>query len=230
MNYKNSVKRSIKRSNIKFLILYTLLALLSGSGALSFFTTGDSLNLLDLIPVPSTIAGGIFLVLFLFLIYLDLQALIAAIQGKAYLEWLDSVERLGNPESVLEYVETMPKCELCTHGDFRCDEKYVAYSLGDIAILQPAQNIVWGYLQAPSSKTSSRRDSAPKTNETQNVVLRLNNRKNMIIRTKNKENAEKLLEFVHTCSPDMTTEYSAKLENIYAKNPDKLRKPQRKPE
>lgn len=225
MNYKNSIKRSITRSNIKFLILYTLLALIAGSGALSFFTTGNSLNLLDLIPVPSTIAGGIFLVLFLLLLYLDIQTLLSTVRSSAYADWLDNLNRLGDPDSILDYVEHMPKSSLCTQGDFRCDENYVAYSLGDLAVLQPSRNIVWGYLQAPASKTSYKKDATHKTNEPPNVVLRLTNRQNIIVRTKNQENAKKLLDYIQTCSPDMTTEYSAKLENLYAKNPEKLRKP-----
>ena len=222
MNYRDKIRRNIRRANIKYLIIYTVFALIAGSGAYYFFTEGQSMKLLDLIPVPAPVSGAIFLILCAFLANLDAHTLAGILHERAFSKLMEDIKKFGKPEEVFSYVEQMPKSELCSQGDFRCDKKYVAFALSDLALIQPTRNLVWGYLQAPA-KTSKRLTEQDLKN-VRNVVLRFKNKDTLIVRTKSQENAEKLLAYVEECCPTMTSGYSYKLETVYKKNPENLRK------
>lgn len=224
MSYQDYVKRNIRRAGIRSVLLYTILALLSGLSALSFFTSGNSVELLDMLPIPANVSGTIFLIVFLFVTAVDLQAIWAAVQNKAYRQLLDGVKKFGAPDSVFAYVEQMPKSELCSLGDFRCDKKYTAYTRGDVAILQPTRNIVWGYLQGPSAKSDSRKHSEPKTNVPYNIVICFKTGDILTLRAKDKERAEKLLASIEELSPTMAVGYSSKLAALFKRDPEKVRK------
>ncbi len=226
MNYQNTIKENIKRAQIKSLIIYAILLLISASGAYACFTSGQTVRLLDMIPVPPTFSGVFFVVITAFLLTLIAQTLRSLLQKKIYAGLLENVKKFGNPETIFAHIENIPRSELCIRGDFRCDKKYVAFSQGDLVLLQPSRQIVWGYVQDTSSRSGSRKsllpDSQPKPS--QDVTLRLAGRQTLKLHTKNPGDAEKLLAFIQECCPGMTSGYSVKYESIYAKNPENLRR------
>lgn len=225
MNYQNTIKENIRHAQIKSLIIYAILLLISASGAYACFTSGQAVRLLDLISVPPTFSGIFFIIITAFLLTLIAQTLRSLLHKKIYTGLLESIKKFGNPETIFEYVEKIPSSELCIRGDFRCDKKYVAFSQGDLVLLQPSRQIVWGYVQDNSSK-SSRKGLLPDApaKPSQDVTLRLAGRQTLKLHTKNPENAEKLLAFIQECCPGMTSGYSVKYESIYAKNPENLRR------
>lgn len=226
MNYQDTIKDNIRRAQIKSLIIYVVLLLISASGMYACFTSGQTVRLLDLIPVSPTISGIVFVVITAFLLAVIAQTLRSLLHKKVYTELFESIKKFGNPETIFEHVGKMPKCDLCIRGDFRCDRKYVAFTQGDLVLLQPTRQIVWGYVQDTASKSTSRKSMLPesKPRPSQDVTLRLIGRQTLKLHTKSVEDAEKLLAFVQECCPGMTSGYSVKYESIYAKNPENLRK------
>lgn len=232
MTYQDTLRKNIRRSQLRSVALYAILALITASGAYSFFADGQTIRLMDLIPVPPMVSGGIFLVITAFLLALIAQTLRSALHNKVYRELEDNIKKFGNPDAVFAHVEKLPKSELCTRGDFRCDKKYVSFLQGDLVLLQPSRQIVWGYLRDDVPKAPSRRGLLPaaQPKATNEVVLRLTGRQTLKLTAKNEDAARRLLASVQECCPTMTSGYSIKYESVYAKNPENLRRSSAKKE
>lgn len=222
MNYLDYVKNSIRRSTIRSLVAYVILLALAGLSAFASFTYQQSIRLLDMLPVPSTVAGAFFLIISLFLVYVLIQTIGSLRRGQVFTDFLESIRKFGDPPTVCAHVDRLPKSDLCSLGDFRCDEKYVAYLRGDRALVRPTHHIVWGYIQDPSARRSAP-GTTSRPQATQNVVLRMTERESLVLRTQNLAKAEALLQFIQERCPQMTAGYSVKYESSYAKNPENLR-------
>ena len=156
MDYRKEVKESIRKSNIKFIILYLLFALISGAGAYSFYTSKNSVKLLDMIPLPPMAGCVVFLILFFLTGSMAIRTIRAFIQNSGFTDLEKTVREFGKPDEVFSYIGKMEKSPLCNNGDFRFDKKYIAYCLGNTALIQPTRNLVWGYLQAPAGASSKK--------------------------------------------------------------------------
>lgn len=223
MDYRKEVKESIRKSNIKFIVLYLLFALISGAGAYSFYTSKNSVKLLDMIPLPPMAGCVVFLILFFLTGSMAIRTIRAFIQNSGFSDLEKTVSEFGKPDEVFSYIGKMEKSPLCNNGDFRFDKKYIAYYLGNTALIQPTRNLVWGYLQAPAG-ASSKKSPEELLKQSKSVVLRFQNSATIIVSSKNNDDAQNLLAQVNERCPLMTNGYSAKLEHVYKKDPNRLRK------
>ncbi|WP_283681123.1 DUF6709 family protein [Parablautia sp. Marseille-Q6255] len=223
MDYQKTIKDTIRKANIKFIVLYLLFALISAAGAYSFYTSKDSIQLLDMIPVPPIAGCVVFLILFFLTGSMAIRTIRAFIQNKEFSDLKKTISEFGKPDEVFSYIGNLEKSPLCSNGDLRFDKKYIAYCLGNTVLIQPMRSLVWGYLQAPAG-SSSKKPPEERLKESKSVVLRFQNSATIIVSAKSNENAQQLLTQVNDCCPLMTNGYSAKLEHVYKKDPNRLRK------
>ncbi len=227
MSYQEQLKKKLNRSNIKYLFLYAFLTLLCLGGTLSGVTSGNSVRLLNIVSMPTTIMGVIFLFLFVVMLIMLVRTLRAMITQKAYKDLCKEVKSYGNPDSIFAYIGKLPKNKLCTHGELRFDKKYFSYILDDLCIIRPMSQVDWGYLEGEVSaaKAAQRRNrfmQGPPSDPPE-VDLLLEDNRVLNLRASNKEKAEQLLKEIKKANPMMAIGFNEKNASIYKNNPKNLR-------